>query len=193
MAATDTPARGLLALTLRQPWAWAILHGKPVENRSWPVPFGEMDEIAIHAGARSGWDKDGQRSRLVQEAWCRYATSLPPMNAAGPLRRESLFIDFSAIVAVAEDVTSHHADDCNHICPEPEDWDGNVLPCIEYGGACVNYCSAWAAEGQYHWSWKTLRMLASPVPCRGWQKLWAVDAEAERAVRAQQGATDDAG
>lgn len=45
------------ALTLHQPWAWAVAHGfKRIENRSWPpnasLPIG--DTFAIHAGR--GWD-----------------------------------------------------------------------------------------------------------------------------------------
>jgi hypothetical protein len=28
------------ALSVRQPWAWGILHGKPVENRDWPEDYG---------------------------------------------------------------------------------------------------------------------------------------------------------
>ena len=36
-------------LTIRQPWAWAILHaGKDVENRSWPTLY--RGPILIHAG-----------------------------------------------------------------------------------------------------------------------------------------------
>ena len=37
------------ALTIRQPWAWAVVAGhKDVENRSWSTPF--RGTIAIHAG-----------------------------------------------------------------------------------------------------------------------------------------------
>lgn len=36
------------AISIKQPWAWAILHaGKDVENRSWSTPF--RGEIVIHA------------------------------------------------------------------------------------------------------------------------------------------------
>ncbi|MQA14935.1 MAG: ASCH domain-containing protein [Pseudonocardiaceae bacterium] len=36
------------ALSIRQPWAWAILHaGKDVENRSWPIRHRER--LVIHA------------------------------------------------------------------------------------------------------------------------------------------------
>jgi hypothetical protein len=38
------------ALTVRQPWAWAIIHGgKDVENRSWTNRYA-TGVIAIHAG-----------------------------------------------------------------------------------------------------------------------------------------------
>jgi hypothetical protein len=37
-----------MALSIRQPWAWAILHaGKDVENRTWPTRF--RGPVAIHA------------------------------------------------------------------------------------------------------------------------------------------------
>lgn len=41
----------LLALSVRQPWAWAILHaGKDVENRKWRAPAELLGRrIAIHA------------------------------------------------------------------------------------------------------------------------------------------------
>ncbi len=46
------------ALTLIQPWAWAICYaGKRVENRTWPLPnYMIGDRIAIHAGAKMDRD-----------------------------------------------------------------------------------------------------------------------------------------
>lgn len=36
------------ALSIRQPWAWAIMHaGKDVENRDWPTRF--RGTVAVHA------------------------------------------------------------------------------------------------------------------------------------------------
>ena len=41
----------LRALTVKQPWAWAILHaGKNIENRSWQNQY-TLGTIAIHAGS----------------------------------------------------------------------------------------------------------------------------------------------
>jgi hypothetical protein len=37
------------ALSIRQPWAWLIVHGfKPVENRDWATDY--RGPLAIHAG-----------------------------------------------------------------------------------------------------------------------------------------------
>ena len=38
------------ALSIQQPWTWAILNGKPVENRSWPTRY--MGPILLHAGKK---------------------------------------------------------------------------------------------------------------------------------------------
>lgn len=40
-----------VALSIRQPWAWAILHaGKDVENRTWPTRF--RGTVLIHAAQK---------------------------------------------------------------------------------------------------------------------------------------------
>lgn len=42
------------ALTICQPWAWAIVHGaKRIENRTWPT--GYRGELLIHAGRSRAW------------------------------------------------------------------------------------------------------------------------------------------
>lgn len=37
----------MLCLTVRQPWAWAIFHGKDIENRDWPTRV--RGRVAVHA------------------------------------------------------------------------------------------------------------------------------------------------
>jgi len=54
------------ALTIRQPWAWAIFHaGKDIENRDWPTRL--RGRIAIHAA--KGMTRDEYESALffIQE------------------------------------------------------------------------------------------------------------------------------
>ena len=38
------------ALSVQQPWAWAILHGKDIENRTWPTRFTGL--FLIHSGKK---------------------------------------------------------------------------------------------------------------------------------------------
>lgn len=45
------------AISVQQPWAWGLLNGKPVENRTWPTSY--RGPILLHAGKRfdeDGWD-----------------------------------------------------------------------------------------------------------------------------------------
>lgn len=54
---SDLPS---IALSIRQPWAWAIMHGgKRIENRTWPTRF--RGRFCIHASKgvdRATWDDD---------------------------------------------------------------------------------------------------------------------------------------
>jgi hypothetical protein len=154
------------ALTVRPPWSWAIAHGgKTVENRGYPTRYRGL--LAIHGGARSRWDPDGQASALVREAWAARARSRPDAhNSIWLLRKDTGWMTFGAVVAVAELRGCHGPDDC-------------------YGT-----CSPWAAAGQWHWNLFDVRPLPDPVPCRGMLGLWRLPDDVEKAVRAQLEAGD---
>lgn len=67
------PAKTGLAFSVRQPWAWLIVHGhKPVENRDWPTRLRGV--VGIHAGLR--FDRDGY-------AWVRYTFPAIALPAPG--------------------------------------------------------------------------------------------------------------
>lgn len=51
------------ALTVQQPWAWAIFHGKNIENRTQCWSY--RGPLAVHAGAR--WSERGACSPLITE------------------------------------------------------------------------------------------------------------------------------
>jgi len=56
-----TSCKGIPALTIKEPWASAILHmGKDVENRCWKMPKGS-GLIFIHAGL--SWDKNAKENQ----------------------------------------------------------------------------------------------------------------------------------
>lgn len=53
-----------LAISIRQPWAWAILHaGKPVENRSWSTNI--RGPICIHAAKGMTLDEYYEASQFI--------------------------------------------------------------------------------------------------------------------------------
>lgn len=71
------------ALTICQPWAWAIAAGhKRVENRNWSTPY--RGPLAIHAGKSQQWMQDGMEFLFER------GISVP----SG--------LDFGAVIAVAD-------------------------------------------------------------------------------------------
>lgn len=48
----------MLALSIRQPWAWLILNaGKDIENRDWPTKV--RGRVLVHAAKSMTWDEWG--------------------------------------------------------------------------------------------------------------------------------------
>jgi hypothetical protein len=50
----------MMAISVRQPWAWLLFHGKPVENRDWRT--GYRGPLAIHAA--KGMTRDEYKDAL---------------------------------------------------------------------------------------------------------------------------------
>ena len=66
-----------VALTIRQPWAWLIVHGyKDVENRGWYTPH--RGRLWIHAGKAT---PDPQHFRWLAEEFPAIYNILPPSSA----------------------------------------------------------------------------------------------------------------
>lgn len=63
-ASPHVPQATLKAITVQQPWAWAIFHGKNVENRSSPWRY--RGPLLIHAGQR--WSSRGETDRRIIDA-----------------------------------------------------------------------------------------------------------------------------
>ena len=75
------------ALSIRQPWAWLIVHGhKDVENRAWPTGF--RGRFLVHAGRQL--DQEGYR-----RARSRTGLVLPPADelARGGIVGEAEIVD----------------------------------------------------------------------------------------------------
>ncbi|MFG1255929.1 ASCH domain-containing protein [Xanthobacter flavus] len=61
------------ALSIRQPWAWCILHGKPVENRNWWTSY--RGPLGIHAA--KGMTRDEYEA--CRDFAASLGLALPPM------------------------------------------------------------------------------------------------------------------
>jgi hypothetical protein len=81
------------ALSIRQPWAWLIVHGvKDVENRTWRTNF--RGRFLVHAGIR--FDEDGHRRIWAShELRAVLPTSFPRPDAfqRGGIVGEAVLID----------------------------------------------------------------------------------------------------
>ncbi len=154
------------ALTVRQPWAWAIVHGgKDVENRVQAWSY--RGPLAIHAAAT--WSDDGAASPVVRRAvWDFYGTEAPldqPLFRSPESPRT-----FGAIIGVVDLINVH-------------------VSARTATGTCCS--SAWAqyAEGPtkpvVHLRVENPRPLPRPVIARGQLGLWTPNADTLAAIREQ--------
>lgn len=150
-------------MTVRQPWAWAILHGgKDVENRVRNIAGDYRGPVAIHAGAE--YDRRADAHPEIQSmARARDVTSL----------REHLIAygekAYRRIVGVVDLV--------------------DVLPPSYFDEADANeaYCSPWALEGYHQLVLENPRPLADPIPYRGALGLRCLDDTTTAQILAQIG------
>lgn len=149
------------ALTIHQPYAWAIAAGwKDIENR-WRTTS-HRGPLAIHAGLTV----DREVHLPVQKATDAYAQlggddGLWEITRPRPAGTHPLMA-CGAIIAVADlvDVCTARSTDCG--------------------------CGPWAVRGyQTHWRLDNVRPLAEPVHACGFQMIWQVPDEVEDAVCAQ--------
>jgi hypothetical protein len=155
-------------LTVRQPWAWAIIHGgKDVENRVRNVAGSYRGPVAIHV------------SKSFEDVW-----PLPsPLLAAHKLAREDdglgwfergayLANDAGHIIGVVDLVGVH---------------DSRVDGCGTRKGAAklgelIPVCSEWAEPWAHHLVLANPRPLAEPILFRGALGLRTLPEDVEAAV-----------
>lgn len=153
----------LRILTVRQPWAWAIIHGgKDVENRVRNIAGDYRGPVAIHAGL--AYDDEAPLWML--------GSVCPP--------KESVSLVFGAIVGVVDLVDVHPARPA--ASGRMVDWDDHTPP--------GKLCSTWAAPNAYHLVLANPRPLPKPIPYRGALGLRRLDPETTAAVWAQIGGID---
>lgn len=144
------------ALTVKQPWAWAIVHGgKTIENRA--TRWHYRGPLAIHAGMsldRAGCD-DARIITSYTDAYRRNPQGVceNPWSRQPPGRRSG---HFGAILGVVDLIDVHPAIRTDDGCCQP--W-GDTLT------------SGYGQPGVMHLVLTNARPI-DPIPCRGRLGLW---------------------
>ncbi len=159
-------------LSVRQPWAWAIVHGgKDVENRPRNLAGEYRGLVAIHASLR--WADDGDEVMMT------------PGQVASAIEAKG------HIIGVVDLVDVHFAQ-AHRGCYVEADvlgwvpWDG--VDAIEDGVIRPRFCSAWGEhEGPLaapvaHLVLENPRPLAVPIPHRGMLGLQKASPELEAQI-----------
>jgi hypothetical protein len=137
----------ILALTVTQPWAWALAAGhKPFENRDWLPWDGAADWLAIHAGLGI----KSKRQFALDREWLAEAFDLHPTDEE--LVRGAVV----AVCRISRVVDAAENDPINR--------------------------SPWRSLQRYAWVIDGLVRIR-PVPCKGHERLWALDEDVLGRVR----------
>ena len=155
------------AITIKQPWAYAICHlGKRIENRTWK-PSEKLigQRVAIHAGSTTDYDAFAW---MGERGLTRDVThdALPACQALGAVVATALLVGY------AEETKSGRP--------------------VVMGGA-HRIAEAFTHEQIRLW-WMgpighvlaDLRVLATPIPCKGQLGYWRLPADVEAEVLRQE-------
>lgn len=149
-------------LTVRQPWAWAIIHGgKDVENRVRNIAGDYRGPIAIHVA-----------QRVAKITMAEYGV----VTRAGydPIDEPR---DAGHIIGVVDLIGVHYSSDCYHASVQEarrlfrEDRAAfHSLPVRNGAGGLIgraSHCSSWAQDDAHHLVLANPRPLAEPIPYKG--------------------------
>ena len=151
------PLRMIRALTVRQPWAWAIIHGgKDVENRTRNIAGAYRGPVAIHAGL----------AKFEQHNMASHA-----LRAAHGTEVDARIL-YGAVIGVVDLVDVH--------IPglTTTRYDG-------HGGTTVEMscdCGPWAMPDHHHLTLANPRPLPRPISAAGRLGLWIPDGALQDAI-----------
>ncbi|QDF16237.1 ASC-1 transcription coactivator [Gordonia phage Malachai] len=149
------------ALTVQQPWAWAIVHGgKLIENRT--ANWSYRGPLAIHAGLR--WSDRGSQSDLVHGAWHKQH---PPHGIVGGRLPEWQF-EKGAIIGLVDLVDVHPDGGCGR----------------PWGESAYEEAGGRTRRAVTHLVLENPRPLAEPLVCAGALGLWTPPADIIRRLDA---------
>lgn len=143
---TATLTRPIKALTVRQPWAWAIARGhKLIENR--PKRTNHRGPLAIHSGLKPD-DHGDDALRFVRDAIRAQGGTYPKR-----LADDQPYCGGGLVLATVDLV--------------------EVCVAALSGASCE--CGPWAMPRAAHWRFENVRPLDKPVSATGALYLWDVE------------------
>lgn len=149
-------------LTVRQPWAWAIFHGKDVENRVRNIAGDFRGPIAIHAGKAVFEEEGGAYPEVQRAIWSEDEGYTPTddqlWEVADDVDPDDPRFVYGAVLGVVDLADVHRA--ARHYEPiEGAPW---VMECTDR--PC---CSPWGERETEHLVLENPRPLSEPIPFRG--------------------------
>lgn len=172
---------GMRVLTVRQPWAWAIMHGgKDVENRSRNIAGDYRGPVAILA-ARSieatAFSNSFARQQLNAAANRWYEDFDPHGQLVEPWNAVR-----GAIIGVVDLVDVHRVlvTDYRYHC--------ETVPPPPLKSNAIGACSSWAELEAHHLVFENPRPLLEPIELRGALGLQHLDEDIIAQILAQIGA-----
>lgn len=156
------------AITVRQPWAWALAAGhKPVENRTWRPGLEHVGRlIGIHAGQHA---PDNHEAADVWRA-------LPP----GAVRGDAPELVRGALIGVARLVGVVRQTPWVHGEPDGCPTRAHVYTLMQGQSVGTELPKAAALRiepwwrGPWGWLFGEVMLLPEPIPMRGQQGLWRI-------------------
>ena len=169
------------AITVRQPWAWAIMHGgKDIENRTRNIAGSYRGPVVIHAAVALAPCRRGQRliggdveferdqsgflGRSQRFAW-PYRIPENRGCAIGIVDLTDAHTDFDCYDRDIQRLALLYRQDVHAFRETPDSGAGGIL-----GRARV--CSQWAMEDNWHLTLANPRPFARPIPHKGALGLW---------------------
>lgn len=138
-------------LTVRQPWAWAIIHGgKTVENRVRNIAGDYRGPVLIHAAQQVDLAAFSGQSAPLTAAVTAYNEANTDVLKSGPWHAHR-----GAIIGVVDLVAVHH-------------WANCLNPTNPGDETTWSACSPWAETlDAHHLVLKNPRALDEPIPYKG--------------------------
>jgi hypothetical protein len=170
-------------LTVKQPWAWAIIHGgKDVENRVRNLAGGYRGPVAIHAGKE--WDassydspKEWEIRRAITSLENGWAASDGEVWGAEKVEPDDPRFVRSAIIGVV-DLTGVHR---SHLSTTDTNYGKPV--CFDEHTPAGQLCSPWAEQLTWHLELSNARALTVPMEWKGALGLRRLPLETAAIVR----------